>query len=54
MVFDMVLLGTRGVPQPKELTNADIRSCSGERYMALVPELFELSLAAGEDEKNSP
>jgi hypothetical protein len=38
----------------KELPNAEIRLSSGRRYLALVPELFELSLAAGEDEKNQP
>jgi hypothetical protein len=36
----------------KELTNADIRSSSTGRCVALVSELFEQSLAAGKDEKN--
>jgi hypothetical protein len=38
----------------KGVTNADVRPGSGQRYMALVPELFELSLSPGEDENDSP
>jgi hypothetical protein len=34
--------------------NADVRPGSGQRYMALVPELFELSLSPREDENDSP
>lgn len=38
----------------KGVTNADVRPGSGQRYMALVPELFELSLSPREDENDSP
>jgi hypothetical protein len=38
----------------KGVTNADVRPGSGQRYMALVPELFELSLSPREDESDSP
>jgi hypothetical protein len=38
----------------KGVTNADVRTGSGPRYMALVPELFQLSLPAREKQNNSP
>jgi hypothetical protein len=37
----------------KELTNANVRPGSGQRYLALVPELFQLSLSAREKQNNS-
>ena len=38
----------------KGVTNADVRPGPGHRHMALVPELFELSLSPREDESDSP
>jgi hypothetical protein len=47
-------MAKKTVLSAKGVTNAEIRPGSGPSYVALVPELFELSLAAGEDKKNSP